>query len=50
MNFENYILRNDVFSQNVLKASSKDSNGKDIFSTFTLYLTPIIFLAEDLMS
>ena len=50
MNFENYVLKMMVFPQNFSQTSSKDNNGKGIFSIFTLYLRVVTFLAEDLMS
>ena len=50
MDFENYILKNYGFFISFSQTSSKDNNGKGIFSIFTLYLRAVIFLAEDLMS
>ena len=50
MDFENYILKNYGFFISFSQTSSKDNNGKGIFSIFALYLRAAIFLAEDLMS
>ena len=46
MDFENYILKNYGFFISFSQTSSKDNNGKGIFSIFTLYSSVLIFLCR----